>query len=52
MEKRCESCGKNLLDSSLTHCSDKCLFQIVEDSTSISQTPMESWFEATTEPWT
>ena len=47
--KECEQCGKELLSSEITHCSDKCLFKELGDSKSVSGTPVELWGD--NDPW-
>ena len=32
MTKKCKTCGKELTDPDLTHCSDKCLFETTKNS--------------------
>lgn len=45
----CKMCGKKLKNDLMTHCSDKCLFANLRNSTSISGTPIEDW--ADENPW-
>lgn len=43
MAKKCEVCGNSLAHEILTHCSDDCLFSGIQDTKSISRTPVEEW---------
>ena len=49
MSERCQECGKTLFDSGLTHCSDKCLFEIVANAKSLSDVPIR--FDIDSDPW-
>ena len=50
-EGSCKVCGKELGDTRLTHCSNKCLFANVWNSESISGIPIETWDEGNEESW-
>ena len=43
MDKKCENCGTQLSFAEVTHCSDYCLFENVQNAKSISRTPFEEW---------
>ncbi|WP_299292952.1 hypothetical protein [Nitrosopumilus sp.] len=49
MSDRCKGCGKKLIDSSMTYCSDACLFEIVSEAESLSEIPIS--FRIDEEPW-
>tara|TARA_B100000029_G_scaffold148667_1_gene143915 strand:- start:9 stop:161 length:153 start_codon:yes stop_codon:yes gene_type:complete len=34
---KCKECGKSLKNSTATHCSDECLFKVIEKSKSLVQ---------------
>ena len=40
MSYRCEKCGKILIDPLVTHCSNKCIFELVESAKSLSDEPI------------
>ncbi len=48
MGENCQNCKGKMDYPWLTHCSDKCLFDIVKNSESISETPVEDW---DSNPW-
>lgn len=48
MGENCQRCNRKMDYPWLTHCSDKCLFDIVKNSESISDTPVEDW---DSNPW-
>lgn len=45
----CKVCGKKLQHVHLTHCSNECLFTKLQNSTSISGVPIETWNDD--DPW-
>ena len=50
MAKYCSNCGKKLIDSRLTHCSEKCIFETVSVAKSLSNVPI--LFDMDSKPWT
>ena len=51
MSGKCKECGKELWTDEITHCSNKCLFTEIQNSTSVSGTPVEIWDEDEESPW-
>ena len=49
MSDECEACGKKLVDSRLTHCSDHCLFENGPNGKSLSEVPVR--FDFDSDPW-
>ena len=50
MGKYCANCGKELMDSRLTHCSEKCIYESVSVAKSLADAP--ALFDIDSEPWT
>ena len=48
MTKKCEVCGKKLSNDTLTHCSDKCLFESIKNSKKFVP---KKWTARLQEPW-
>ena len=49
MSKHCQACGKLMFDERLTHCSEKCVFENVENAESLSDIPVG--FNIDSKPW-
>ncbi|WP_299291518.1 hypothetical protein [Nitrosopumilus sp.] len=49
MSEKCKGCGRKLIVSNISYCSDMCLFKIVSDAESLSEIPIR--FKIDSEPW-
>ena len=43
MTNECRQCGKKLEESFLTHCSEKCIFENMKNTKSLTNTPFKEW---------
>ena len=52
MGQYCETCGKWMKFSDLTHCSDECLLSTIRDSTTLAENGVSAiTWEERSDPW-